>query len=297
MSGSTTDTLAHMDIFLHQLFAGLTSGAIYASLAVALVMVWRSTHHLNFAQGEMAMFSTYVALALIDAGLGYWSAFALTLAVSFAIERLIVAPVSRSQPLATVIVFVALLSIFHSLASWLFTPVVRDFPSPFPASIHPGFHYLSGHALGVILLTLIELAAVWSFFRFTRLGLALRAVAQNPESSRLVGIPASQMSALGWGLAGALGALAGMMVAPIVYLDPNMMAGVLLYGFAATLLGGIDNPWGAAAGGLIVGLLDALVGTWLVGPELKLPFALALIVLVLMAKPSGLFGRATVTRV
>ncbi|MFZ9506242.1 MAG: branched-chain amino acid ABC transporter permease [Burkholderiaceae bacterium] len=289
------------EVFLHQLFAGLTAGAIYASLAVALVMVWRSTHHLNFAQGEMAMFSTYVALALIEAGLGYWTAFAATLVVSFiasaAIERLIVAPVARSQPLATVIVFVALLAIFHSLASWLFTPVLREFPSPFPAGTLPGFPYLSGHAAGVVALALIELAAVWLFFRFTRLGLAMRAVAQNPVSSRLVGISAGRMLALGWGLAGVLGACAGMMIAPIVYLDPNMMAGVLLYGFAATLLGGIDNPWGAAAGGLIVGLLDALVGAWLIGPELKLSFALALIVAVLLVRPAGLFARTQVSRV
>lgn len=289
------------DIFLHQLFAGLTSGAIYASLAVALVMVWRSTHHLNFAQGEMAMFSTYVALALIESGLGYWSAFFLTLVlslgVSMIIERVIVAPISRAQPLASVIVFVALLSIFHSLASWLFTPVLREFPSPFPAGTLPGFPYLNGHAAGVVALTLVELAAVALFFRFTRLGLALRAVAQNPQSSLLVGIPAGRMLALGWGLAGMLGAVAGLMIAPIVYLDPNMMAGVLLYGFAASLLGGIDNPWGAAAGGLIVGLLDALVGAWLVGPELKLSFALAIIVAVLLVRPAGLFGRATVIRV
>lgn len=290
-----------LDIFLHQLFAGITSGAIYASLAVALVMVWRSTHHLNFAQGEMAMFSTYVALALIEGGLSYWSAFGLTLALSFGasmlIERTIVAPVSRSQPLAAVIVFVALLSIFHSLASWLFTPVLREFPSPFPGGTLPGFPYLNGHAAGVVALTVIELSAVALFFRGTRLGLAMRAVAQNPQSSALVGIPAARMLALGWGLAGMLGAIAGLMIAPIVYLDPNMMAGVLLYGFAASLLGGIDNPWGAAAGGLIVGLLDALVGTWLVGPELKLSFALAIIIAVLLVRPAGLFGRPTVSRV
>jgi branched-chain amino acid transport system permease protein len=290
-----------MEIFLHQLFAGVTSGAIYASFAVALVMVWRSTHHLNFAQGEMAMFSTYVALALIEAGLGYWGAFGLTILLSFAasmaLERLIVAPISKAHPLAAVIVFVALLSIFHSLASWLFTPVLREFPSPFPPGGLAGFPYVTWHAMGVVALIVLELMAVWLFFRSTRLGLAMRAVAQNPDSSRLVGISAGRMLALGWGLAAALGAVAGMMIAPIIYLDPNMMAGVLLYGFAAALLGGIDNPWGAAAGGLIVGLLDALVGAWLIGPELKLSFALAIIVAVLLVRPAGLFSRPTQTRV
>jgi branched-chain amino acid transport system permease protein len=290
-----------LDIFLHQLSAGLSAGAIYASLAMALVMIWRSTHHVNFAQGEMAMFSTYVALTLIDAGLGYWTAFALTISLSFtagmALQHFVVAPASRASPLASVIVFVALLSIFHSLASWYFSPVLREFPSPFAHYNLTIWPHFSGHAAGTVLITLVELAAVWGFFRYTRIGLAMRAVAHHPQASQLAGIPVARMLALGWGLAAALGAVAGMLTAPVVYLDPNLMGGVLLYGFAAALLGGIDNPWGAAAGGLIVGLLDALVGTWLVGPELKLSFALALIVLVLIIKPAGLFGRESVSRV
>lgn len=290
-----------MEIFFHQLAAGITSGAIYASLAVALVMIWRTTHHLNFAQGEMAMFSTYVALVLIEAGMAFWPAFGLTLVVSFGagmlLQTYVVAPTSRASPLASVIAFVALLCIFHSLASWVFSPVLREFPSAFSAIKLSGGAYLSAHALGTVLITLVELAAVWVFFRFTRLGLAMRAVAQNPQSSRLMGIPVDRMLALGWGLAAVLGAVAGMMIAPLVYLDPNMMAGVLLYGFASALLGGIDTPWGAAAGGLIVGLLDALVGTLLVGPELKLSFALTLIVLVLIVRPAGIFGRKAVVRV
>lgn len=290
-----------MEIFLHQLAAGLTSGAIYASLALALVMVWRSTHHLNFAQGEMAMFSTYVALVMMDSGFGYWSAAALALLMSFIggmlLQRLVVAPLSRTTSLSSVIVFIALLAIFHSLASWFFSPVLRRFPSPLGEGAIQLSGFLSAHTLAAVLITLIELLAVWGFFRFTRTGLGMRAVAENPESSRLAGIPVQRLLALGWGLSATLGAVAGMLIAPIVYLDPNMMAGVLLYGFAAALLGGIDNPWGAVLGGLIVGLLDSLVGAWLIGPELKLPFALALIVGVLVVRPVGIFGRVRVNRV
>jgi len=138
---------------------------------------------------------------------------------------------------------------------------------------------------------------LYLFFRFTPLGLAMRATAQNPVSSRLAGIRVGWMLALGWGLAAAVGSIAGMMVAPIVYLDPNMMGGVLLYAFAAALLGGIDNPFGAVVGGLIVGVLENLMGAYVVGTELKLTVALVLIIGVLLVKPTGLFGRVFVTRV
>jgi branched-chain amino acid transport system permease protein len=141
------------------------------------------------------------------------------------------------------------------------------------------------------------LTLLWAFFRFTSLGLAMRAAAQNPGSSRLVGIRVAWMLALGWGLAAAIGAVAGMMVAPIVYLDPNMMAGVLLYAFAAALIGGIDSPGGAVIGGLLVGVLENVLGAYVVGNELKLGVALVLIIGVLLVKPSGLFGSVQVTRV
>ena len=141
------------------------------------------------------------------------------------------------------------------------------------------------------------LALLYSFFRFTPIGLAMRAAAQNPESARLVGIRVSWMLALGWGLAAAIGAVAGVMVAPVVFLDPNMMSGILLYGFSAALLGGIDNPFGAVAGGLIVGVTENLLGAYLIGTELKLTVALVLIVATLTLRPNGLFGTTVVTRV
>jgi branched-chain amino acid transport system permease protein len=144
---------------------------------------------------------------------------------------------------------------------------------------------------------LLVMALLYVFLRFTKVGLAMRASAENPVSSRLAGIPVSLMLSLGWGLSALIGAVAGLMVAPVVFLEPNMMGGVLIYAFAAALLGGIDNPWGAVAGGLIVGVVENLAGTYLVGTELKLTLALVLIVAVLLVRPSGLFGRKLVARV
>jgi len=147
--------------------------------------------------------------------------------------------------------------------------------------------------------TLILLGLLYFFFRFTRVGLAMRAAATLPESARLVGINVGWMIALGWGLASAIGAVAGIMIAPVVFLEPNMMAGVLLYGFVGAVLGGLSSPAGAVAGGFMVGVLENLAGTYIpgVGNELKLPIALAMIVTVLVFRPTGLFGRPQVQRV
>jgi branched-chain amino acid transport system permease protein len=290
-----------MDAVLHQVLAGLATGGIYASLALALVMIYQATHLVNFAQGEMAMFTTYIAWSLIQAGTPYWVAFFLTVLVAFLfgalIERLVIRPVQHAPVLAVVVVFIGLLVILHSLAGWIFTYTIQPFPSPFPGEPLFGIRHMSAHELGAIGVTLAVLAALYAFFRFTPLGLAMRAAAQNPESSRLVGIRVGWMLALGWGLAAAIGAVAGMMIAPVVYLDPNMMGGILLYAFAAALLGGIDNPWGAVIGGFLVGVLENLLGAFVIGTELKLSVALVLIVVVLLVRPSGLFGRVHVTRV
>jgi branched-chain amino acid transport system permease protein len=290
-----------MDAFITQVLAGLATGGIYASVALALVMIYQSTHHINFAQGEMAMFSTYIAWALIAAGLPYWVAFFITIIAAFlmgaAIERLIVRHVDTNSVLSVVVVFIGLLVIINSLAGWIFSHTIKPFPSPFPKENLFGNTYISSHGLGAIGVTLVVLALIFAFFRFTSLGLAMRAAAQNPVSSRLVGIRVGWMLALGWGLAGAIGSIAGMMVAPIVYLDPNMMAGILLYAFAGALVGGIDNPLGAVIGGFIVGVLENLLGAFVIGNDLKLTVALVLIIGVLTVKPSGLMGKVHVTRV
>ena len=289
-----------MDAFLHQVLAGLSTGGIYASLALALVMIYQATHLVNFAQGEMAMFSTYMAWSLINAGVPYWPAFLLTVGLSFLlgvlIERVVIRPVENAPVLGVVTVFIALLVILNSVAGWIYTYTIKSFPSPFPKEMALG-RFMSSHELGAIGVTLLVLAALYAFFRFTPLGLAMRAAAQNPMSSRLVGIRVGWMLALGWGLAAAVGAVAGMMVAPIVYLDPNMMGGILLYAFAAALVGGIDSPVGAVIGGFVVGILENVLGAFVIGNELKLSVALVLIVGVLLFKPSGFFGKVHVTRV
>ncbi len=290
-----------METLLHQVLAGLATGGIYASLALALVMIHQATHLLNFAQGEMAMFSTYIAWALINAGVPYWAAFFLTIAFAFllglTIQHVVMRNIRSTSVLQLVIVFIGLLVIFNSVAGWIFTYTIKVFPSPFPQGPVFGQTFVSPHELGATVVTLIVLTLLWAFFRFTSLGLAMRAAAQNPASSRLVGIRVAWMLALGWGLAAAVGAVAGMMVAPIVFLDPNMMAGVLLYAFAAALIGGIDSPGGAVVGGFLVGVLENVLGAYVVGNELKLAVALVLIIGVLLFKPSGLFGSVQVTRV
>ena len=290
-----------MNAFLHQLLAGLATGGIYASVALALVMIYQATHHINFAQGEMALFSTFIAWMLIQAGLPYWIAFVATVVLSFvlaaAVEFVVIRPMHDKPMLSVVVVFIGLLVIFHSLAGWLFGYTIKQFPSPFPSDAWYGSAMMSAHEVGAIGITLVVVSLLFSFFRFTPLGLAMRAAAQNPASSRLVGINVGRMLMLGWGLAGAIGAVAGMMVAPVVFLDPHMMTGVLIYAFAGALIGGIDSPIGAVLGGFLVGVLENLIGTYVVGTELKLSVALVLIVVVLIVRPAGLLGRTVVTRV
>jgi len=290
----------NLNLLIHQVLSGLATGGIYASLALALVMIYQATHLVNFAQGEMAMFATYIAWSLLQHGMPYWGAFALTVVIAFVggvlIERVIVRPVERAPILSVVIVFIALLVIFNSLAGWIYSYTIKPFPSPFPAQPLFGNSYVSSHELGSMGITLAVLLALFVFFRYTPLGLAMRAAAQNPESSRLVGVRVGWMLALGWGLASAIGAIAGMMVAPIVFLEPNMMGGILLYAFAGALLGGIDSPGGAVLGGFLLGVLENVVGAY-VGTELKLTVALVVIVGVLVVRPSGLFGKVHVVRV
>jgi branched-chain amino acid transport system permease protein len=293
-----------MEILIQQVVSGLATGGIYASLALALVMIYQATDVVNFAQGEMAMFSTYLCWSLLQAGLPYWVAFFGTLVIAFVggilIERVIIRPVENAPILTIVIVCIGLLVILNSVAGWIYSYIQKPFPTPFPGEpIKIGNIFLGKHDLGEICVTLLVLVLLFIFFRYTTLGLAMRAAAQNPLSSRLVGIQVGWMLALGWGLAAAVGAAAGMMVAPIVFLDPNMMGGILIYAFASATLGGFTSPGGAVVGGLLVGVIENLVATYVsfIGTELKLTVALALIIMVLLFRPSGLFGRATVRRV
>jgi len=266
-------------------------------------MIYQAIDHLNFAQGEMAMFSTFISWQLMQWGLPYWVAFVVTLAFSFAggiaIERVLFKPLTKAPILTQVAGFIALYSIINSFAglTWDFT--IKQYPTPFGSSPFLGSQLISTHQAGMIGITLVLLVGLYFFFQYTRVGLAMRAAAALPESARLVGINTSWMIALGWGMAAAIGSIAGMLIAPVVFLEPNMMGGVLIYGFAAAVLGGLTSPFGAVLGGFMVGIFENLAGTYIphVGNEMKLPIALALIISVLVIKPAGLFGRNIVKRV
>ncbi|MDX6483680.1 MAG: branched-chain amino acid transport system permease protein [Gaiellaceae bacterium] len=293
-----------MTQFLQQVVSGLASGGIFASLALALVLIYRATRVINFAQGEMATVSTFVAWSLVHHGMPFWGAFFLTLALSFlggiALERVVIRPVESAPVLTIVIVTLGLAILLNGFTSVEWGSDVKKFPSPFPTRpIHAGGVAFSIQDLGVIAVSIALVLALGAFFRFTKLGLALRAAALNPEASRLVGVRVSWMLALGWGLAAVLGAVSGMMIAPVVFLDPTMMQTVLLYALAAAILGGMDSPVGAVVGGLALGVILNLTGAYVsfIGGTLRLPVALAVILLVLVVRPSGLFGRAAVRKV
>jgi branched-chain amino acid transport system permease protein len=301
-----------MEQLLQQVASGLANGAIYALLALALVMIFVSTNHINFAQGEMAMFSAFICWQMIDWGYPFWIALPATMLFSFMvgvlIERIILRPLHTAPLLSVVVVFIGLLAIFHSLAGAIWTHTIKPFPSPFPNVSFAGSGIIGPHQIGMILVSGGMLLVLFCFFRFTPLGLAMRAAALNPTSARLVGINVDWMLALGWGLAATVGSVAGVLVAPVVYLEPNMMAGILLYGFAGALVGGISSPGGAVAGGFIVGVLENMVaylgnmleratGFYLIGNGEKLTVALLIVITVLTLKPSGLFGHVTVKRV
>jgi branched-chain amino acid transport system permease protein len=292
-----------MDLFLHQVLAGVATGSIYACLALAIVMIYQTINHLNFAQGEMAMFSTFIAWQLMQWGAPYWLAFAGTAAFSFAagitIERVLFRPIHNAPVLSHVVVFIALFAILNSLAGFIWDYNVKSFPTPFGSRSLFGDGLMSSHDAGMMGVTLAMLVLLYVFFRHTRIGLAMRAAAANPQSARLSGIRVGWMIALGWGMAAAIGAVAGVMIAPVVFLDPNMMNSILVYGFAGAVVGGLTSPGGAVLGGFAVGVIENLAGTFIpyVGRELKLTIALFIIVVVLTVKPSGLFGRTVVTRV
>jgi branched-chain amino acid transport system permease protein len=292
-----------MELFLQQVLAGIATGSIYACMALAVVMIYQAIDHLNFAQGEMAMFSTFLAWQLLQWGMPYWAAFLLAVAISFAaglvIERVVFKPIRNAPVLSHVVVFIALFAILNSLAGFIWDFSIKTFPSPFGSSPLFGSPLLGTHQAGMIAVTILVLSFLYAFFNTTRIGLAMRAAASNPESARLVGIRVGWLVAVGWGMAAAIGAIAGMLIAPVVFLEPNMMISILLYGFAGAVLGGLTSPGGAAVGGVSLGVIENLVGTYVpvVGGELKLPIALVVIVAMLVVKPGGLFGRAAVQRV
>ncbi|HLZ29093.1 MAG TPA: branched-chain amino acid ABC transporter permease [Chloroflexota bacterium] len=293
-----------MKELLEQVIAGVAAGGIYASLALALVLIYRAMGLINFAQGEFAMFTAFICFALLDgAQVPYALAVVITLVVAFtgglAIERLIVRPFERGSPLVIIIVTLALFDIVNSVAGfvWGYTP--RSFPSPFPAKpVDVGGILIGVQDAAIIGVSMLTLGLLYLLFNRTKLGLAMRAAALYPEVSQMLGVRTGVMLGLGWGLASAVGAVSGILVAPKILLEPNMMQGVIIYAFAAAVLGGIDSPVGAVVGGLVLGVLLALIGAYLPSlADLRLALSLLLIVVLLVVRPSGLFGQVQARRV
>jgi branched-chain amino acid transport system permease protein len=302
--------LAAFTDFMQQVVSGLASGGVYALLALALVIIHRSTGVINFAQGEMATLSTYIAWTLtVNHGWSYWPAFVVTLAVSFAggvgIHRAVIRPVERGSLLRIVIVTIGLLVAINGFVVWEWGGEPQQLRSPFGSDTYDvGGVIVTANDIGTLAVALTIVVLLWGLFQFTKIGLALRAAAVNPEEARLVGVRVTWMLALGWGLAALLGAVAGVLTAPSVGLDPNMMAPVLIYAFAAAVLGGIESPLGAVIGGLVLGVLLNMLSygsqygafDWFT-EELRLPAALLIILVVLLIRPQGIFGRPEVKRV
>jgi branched-chain amino acid transport system permease protein len=289
---------------LQQVVSGLASGGIFASLALALVLIHNAMETLNFAQGEMAMFSSFIAWALIlNIHLPLLAAFAVTIVISIAggiaLKHVVIKPVERAPILSVVIVTIGIFALVHGLAGFIWGDLIRPFPSPFPTRpVQIAGVYLGIQDLGLIATSVVLLLVLFLFFQRTQLGLAMRSSALYPDSSRLMGVRVSWMLALGWGLAAGVGAVSGLMVAPILLLSPLLMQSVLLYAFAGAVLGGINNPGGAVIGSLIVGVLLAVIGTYVPGArDLRLAVALLIIVGVLIVKPGGIFGHVAVKRV
>ncbi|WP_280415949.1 branched-chain amino acid ABC transporter permease [Nocardia carnea] len=290
--------------FAQQIIEGLSAGALYAGMALALVLIYRFTGIVNFAQGELAMFSAFLAWQLVQSGTPFWLALPVTLAISFAggmlIERVVIRPVEGAPELTLVIVTVGLFFFVNAAAGWIWSYQLKSFPNPFPEGALRAGGVTAGYGnLGILAVVAVVMALLYVLFRYTRTGLAMRAVAANPQSARLVGIGVGTVLALGWGLAAAVGAVSGVLSAPLLFLEPNMMGGVLIYAFAAATLGGFDSPGGAVAGGLIVGVAETLAGAYLdvIGTELKIGVPLVIILGVLLLRPHGLFGTPAVERV
>jgi branched-chain amino acid transport system permease protein len=289
--------------FIQVIIDGWATGSLYGALALAVVLIYRSTGLVNFAQGEMAMFSTFVAWGLIEAGLPLGVALLATLALSFLggmiVERVLIRPVEGGEVLTLVIVTLGLFILINSLAGWIWGFGNRSFPSVFPDdTLAVAGVNVAVESLGIVAVLIAVVGVLFLVFERTKIGLAMRATAMNPDSSRLVGISVGRTLMIGWGIAALVGAIAGALIAPRLFLDVNFMGSVLIYSFAAATLGGFDSPGGAVIGGWVVGIAENLAGTYIdfVGSELKILVPLLVILVVLLFRPTGLFGSAEVAR-
>ncbi len=294
-----------MGEFIQQVATGLSTGSVYAVLALAIVLIYQSTRIVNFAQGEMAMFSTFIAWAFLGQ-MSFWPAFFVTLVVSAAIgaalERFVLRPVEGAPVLNSVIITLGLFTVFNSLALWRWGGVPRPFPSPAVFDGSPlvvGTVTISRLNIGIFCMSLAIMAILFVFLNYTKVGLAMRAAAENPAAARMVGIHVGQMLSIGWALSAAVGAVAGMLLAPILALQPSMMFGVIIFAFAAAVLGGLNSLPGAIIGGLVLGVTQNMAGTY-VSPHtgsIDITVAFVAIVVVLVVRPTGLLGREVKRRV
>ena len=282
---------------------GLTQGMVYAAFALALVLIWRSTRIVNFAQAPMAMITTYIALVLTDAGMSYWVGFAAALLsgllLGAIVERVAVRPVEGKSEINAVILTLGLFIVLNALAAIIFGSRYRSFPAPFGLrglEVGGVTVALTGFGIFTILAVLVVMLALVGLFRFTDLGLRMRASAFNQEVSRLLGVRVSRMLTLGWALAALVGSLSGLLIAGGNLVYPSYMDSVVVFGFVAAVLGGLDSPVGAVVGGLLLGISLSFVSGY-VGSELVALAALAILIVVLLLRPSGLFSHAKARRV
>ncbi len=293
-------------VFATYTVQGVALGMVYGSLALALVLIYQATHIINFAQGELAMLTTYIAYQLNQWGLSYWEAFLPTLAIAFVLGTIlqvsVIRPVQHRSAIATVIVTVGLFFLIDGVVNWIWGGEFKTLPAPFGfGGWDVGGVLIQKAYVGMAVVVLASLVFVWALFRFTKLGLAMRAAALRPAAASLSGVRVDTMLAIGWGLAALLGAVAGLMTqaSPFTSLDPAFMQSVLVYAFAAAALGGLESPAGAVVGGVSIGVFLTLITGYVpqISSNLQLPFAFAVILVVLLVKPNGLFGRRQVARV
>lgn len=292
-----------MQLFVNVLLSGVAQGMVFAAVALGLVLISRATGVINFAQGAMGMFTTFLAYSLLVGGLGYWPAFVAALAMGFVfgglVERALIRPLQGKPALNPVIVTIGLLVVLEGVAGSIWGNTSRGFPAAFSqkglviGTTQVAFSHFDVFIVGAVA---VLVAGMVALFRWTDIGLRMRAAAFAPEVARLLGVRVGRLFTLGWALACAAGSLAGLLVAPISSFSPYYMDLYLIYGFTAAVLGGLVSPIGALVGGLVTGLAIAFVGGY-VGSDLQPLTALALLLLVLMARPQGLFGGAVARRV
>ena len=292
-----------MQQLLNTALGGLTLGMVYAAFALALVLIWRSTRIVNFAQAPMAMLTTFVALTVIDAGYSYWVGFVVALLAGLllgaVIERVVVRRVEGGSEINAVILTLGLFIVLHALASVVFGNRYRSFPAPFGIrgiKVGETTIGLTGFGIFTVVAVLVVMGLLVALFRFTDVGLRMRASAFNPEVARLLGVRVGRMLTLGWALAALVGSLAALLIAGGSLVHPGYMDSIVVYGFVAAVLGGLDSPLGAVVGGLLLGLSLSFVSGYL-GSELVALAALAILMVVLLLRPGGLFAQAQERRV